>query len=184
MAPWGPSPTLLLLLVVLVTGLAQLGAAQFVDYPRTEVSGSNQYCNYMMQLRGLTTPECKSVHTFIHAAESEVQSLCDSGGNPQGNNIYISKKPLPSTTCKLESGSKPEACTYQIKMNDNFSRATCVNKQVTDVQTTDKITSMAPSAPSPTLLLLLVVLVAGLAQLGAVHVADAPGSQVSGSRVH
>ncbi|TFJ97011.1 Ribonuclease [Platysternon megacephalum] len=75
LAPRGPRPVLLLPLVLLTTGLAELseGASyqqfvnQHVDFPRSRVPNNQNYCDLLMQRRGLTHPACKLINTFIHA---------------------------------------------------------------------------------------------------------------------
>ncbi|KAG6924142.1 hypothetical protein G0U57_018236, partial [Chelydra serpentina] len=98
MAPRGSHPALLLPLVLLTPGLAQLSEgtsyshflSQHIEFPKSSASSDQNYCKLMMQHRDLTHPFCITSNTFIQAPTNQVQGVCSSGGKWVCDNIYNS----------------------------------------------------------------------------------------------
>uniref|UniRef100_A0A8C8RXR0 Ribonuclease A-domain domain-containing protein n=1 Tax=Pelusios castaneus TaxID=367368 RepID=A0A8C8RXR0_9SAUR len=136
MAPRGSHPTLLLLLVLLVVGLAQLseGASyqQFVtrhiNFPKTSAPNDRRYCDLLMQRRGLTRIFCKHSNSFIHAPASQLRAICRRGGTHVRLNLYDSRKPFPVTTCRVLPGSRPGRCRYRAASGVTRVRVACVRR--------------------------------------------------------
>lgn len=58
---------------------------------------------------------CKETHSIIKATDSQVQAICQKGGNPMGNNFYLSFSKLDVVTCTYKKG-----ITKTIKLGYNF----------------------------------------------------------------
>ncbi|XP_067388334.1 ribonuclease-like [Emydura macquarii macquarii] len=133
MAPRGPRPVLILLLVLLAAGLAQLseGASyrQFltrhVDFPRTRAPTNQIYCNTLMQRRGLTRPVCKPTNTFVHAPPAQLQAVCHGGGKRLRKNLHNSITHFHLTACQLTSVSPLGRCVYQATLRIHRIRVAC-----------------------------------------------------------
>ncbi|XP_039353199.1 ribonuclease-like [Mauremys reevesii] len=131
MAPRGP--VLLLPLVLLTTGLAQLteGASyqqfvnQHVDFPRSRVPNNQNYCDLLMQRRGLTRPACKPINTFIHEPAGQLRDICGRGGRHIKRNLYDSKRTFRVTTCREAPGSRPRHCRYRASVRVTRVRVAC-----------------------------------------------------------
>uniref|UniRef100_A0A674IMA8 Ribonuclease-like n=1 Tax=Terrapene triunguis TaxID=2587831 RepID=A0A674IMA8_9SAUR len=138
MAPTGPHPVLLLPLVLLTTGLAQLskGASasyqqfvrQHIDHPKTSAPNDRLYCNLLMQRRGLTRRRCKPTNTFIHAPAGQLRDICSSGGRPVSRNLYDSNRSFSVTTCRVLPGSRPGRCRYRAATGVTRVRVACVQR--------------------------------------------------------
>ncbi|TFJ99640.1 2-oxoglutarate and iron-dependent oxygenase domain-containing protein 3 [Platysternon megacephalum] len=119
MAPRGHHSVLLLPLVLLATGLAQLseGASysqflnQRIDLPKSSASTDQNSCELMMQCRGLTRPFCITSNTFIQAPTNQVQGVCSSGRKRIRDNVYNSIARFHVATCQLTSIAPLGLCT-------------------------------------------------------------------------
>ncbi|XP_014432983.2 ribonuclease pancreatic-like [Pelodiscus sinensis] len=125
MARQGPRPALLLPLVLLAAGLAQLGEGatyqdfvnRHVDYEKTPINPERLYCDRMMQRRGMAGRTCKPTNTFLHAPEAQLQAICGRGGHhvphPRYDNLYESNDVISGTLCTEAPGSRPNDCKYR-----------------------------------------------------------------------
>ncbi|XP_062993026.1 ribonuclease-like [Elgaria multicarinata webbii] len=96
---------------------------QHYDNPKSSV-GKN-YCNTMMQRRGMTRPECKEVNTFIHGSKKKIIAVCGKGGEPYGAGLRRSKSKFSVTTCKHTGGSKRPPCKYRENSSQRFIIVRC-----------------------------------------------------------
>ncbi|XP_074825976.1 ribonuclease-like [Natator depressus] len=134
MAPRGPRSTLLLLLILLAAGLAQLseGASyqqfvrQHVNNPKTSAPSNRLYCNLLMQRRGLTRCQCKPTNTFIHAPTGQLRDIRGSRRRPVSGNLYDSNRSFSVTTCRVLPGSRPGHCRYRAATGVTRVRVACV----------------------------------------------------------
>nr|XP_014435816.1 ribonuclease-like [Pelodiscus sinensis] len=100
----------MLLLVWLAVGLAlaqgqtyQAFKRKHINYPRTPVT---PYCNRMMQRRGMTTPVCKVLNTFIIANDTNVKKVCNSEGIPvPDTNLWTSTQTFTLVNCRLRGAA-------------------------------------------------------------------------------
>ncbi|XP_065421286.1 ribonuclease-like [Chrysemys picta bellii] len=115
MVPRGSCPLLFLTLILLAACLAQFRppnsfqwfVREQVDFPKTSATNDHRYCNVMMPRWNLTTPFCKSTHTFTHAPASQPQAICGHGGTSHRCYHCDSKSGFCFTTCRVVP-----ACTY------------------------------------------------------------------------
>uniref|UniRef100_A0A8C3FQH7 Ribonuclease A-domain domain-containing protein n=1 Tax=Chrysemys picta bellii TaxID=8478 RepID=A0A8C3FQH7_CHRPI len=84
---------------------------QHVDFPRSRVPNNQNYCDLLMQRRGLTRPACKPINTFIHA--------------PAGQNLYDSTGTFRVTTCREAPSSRPRRCRYRASVRVTRVRVAC-----------------------------------------------------------
>uniref|UniRef100_A0A8C8RXM6 Ribonuclease A-domain domain-containing protein n=1 Tax=Pelusios castaneus TaxID=367368 RepID=A0A8C8RXM6_9SAUR len=129
----GPRPLLLLPLLLLAAGMAQLsqGASyqdfvnKHIDFPKTSIPNGQHYCNILMRRRGLTYPVCKYTNTFIHAPISPVRAVCSNRGRCYGRNLCNSKAAFRLTTCRLSPSSRPGRCRYRARVQIRRIQVRC-----------------------------------------------------------
>ncbi|XP_032092213.1 ribonuclease-like [Thamnophis elegans] len=87
------------------------------DYPRSNVRGN--YCNGMMRRRGMTSPKCKPLNTFIHDTRNRIIAVCGNEGtliprvHPTDPDLWRSHREFRVTTCKLRGSSLDPPCEYR-----------------------------------------------------------------------
>ncbi|XP_042331052.1 ribonuclease-like [Sceloporus undulatus] len=96
---------------------------QHFDNPKSNVG--KRYCDAMMQRRGMTKPQCKSVNSFIHGTKKDINDVCGKGGKPYGNNLRRSNKQFSVTTCKLSGGSTRPPCKYRENKSNRYIVIAC-----------------------------------------------------------
>ncbi|XP_074838275.1 ribonuclease-like [Carettochelys insculpta] len=120
MAPGGLFPLLLLPLVLLGAGLAQLTApqsywkfvAEHVDFPRTRPPPGQGYCDLVMERLSWMLSICKLSHTFLHASSRKLRSVCHPLAGICNRQECDSRRPISLTTCQLRSTPRPHRCLY------------------------------------------------------------------------
>lgn len=125
MAPQRPhSLLLLLLLTLLVLVLVQPCYGQDHMYQRflrqhvdPDVStGSDGYCNLMMQRRKMTLHQCKRFNTFIHESIWNIRSICSTANILCKNGkMNCHEGVMKVTDCKETGNSKAPNCRYRAK---------------------------------------------------------------------
>ncbi|XP_026576409.1 ribonuclease-like isoform X1 [Pseudonaja textilis] len=98
---------------------------QHYDNPKSNV-GDN-YCNKMMQRRGMTQPKCKEVNTFIHDTKNKIIAVCGDGGEAINNRLRRSKKQFRVTTCKMKGSSTKPPCDYRENESPRYIVIACEN---------------------------------------------------------
>ncbi|XP_074838273.1 ribonuclease-like [Carettochelys insculpta] len=104
-----PRPTFLLTLALLGACVAlTLGVPckplndffqqQHLDFPKTNATDSNAYCNTMMWDRRLYF---QRTHTFLNAPSEEIGRVCEEGGLASGPNQHTSRRSFPITICSF-----------------------------------------------------------------------------------
>ncbi|XP_049624660.1 ribonuclease 4-like [Suncus etruscus] len=89
---------------------------QHVDTQGT--GGSSGYCNLMMQRRGMTSPKCKPVNTFIHESISDINRICSSRNTTCKNgqmNCY--RGIVRVTECTDSGAARSPNCRYWARTN-------------------------------------------------------------------
>ncbi|XP_075773437.1 ribonuclease-like [Pelodiscus sinensis] len=140
MAPGGPCPALLLLLVLLPAGLAYLSAFRssqelvwkHVDFPRTSPPPGQPYCDHLMWKRRSRIRGCRRSFTFVHAEPIQLYSLCRCYGRCQPmNRTSVSRNPVPTTTCRMVPGLG--RCSYVGRFERCRIRVACSSWKPVDV---------------------------------------------------
>ncbi|XP_036736434.2 ribonuclease 4 [Manis pentadactyla] len=115
---------LLLLLTLLGLGLVQPSYGQDHMYQRflrqhvdPDVStGSDGYCNLMMQRRKMTLHQCKRFNTFIHESIWNIRSICSTANILCKNGkMNCHEGVMKVTDCKETGNSKAPNCRYRAK---------------------------------------------------------------------
>ncbi|XP_016850894.1 ribonuclease [Anolis carolinensis] len=93
------------------------------DGPKSNV-GKN-YCDTMMQRRGMTKPNCKPVNSFVHTTKNNLKGVCGKGGKAIANGLRRSIKQFSVTTCKHQGGSTRPPCKYRENKSNRFIDVRC-----------------------------------------------------------
>nr|XP_060639022.1 ribonuclease-like [Anolis sagrei ordinatus] len=128
----GSGPVLFVLLaVVFIVGTYaadyQTFLRQHYDNPRSNVG--NRYCNAMMQRRGMTRPQCKSVNSFVHGSKRQITDVCGRAGKPFGNNLRRSNRQFSVTTCRHIGGSTRPPCNYRENRSNRYIVIACRDRR-------------------------------------------------------
>ncbi|KAK2506689.1 hypothetical protein MC885_002273, partial [Smutsia gigantea] len=119
-----PSLLLLLLLTLLGLGLVQPSYGQYHMYQRflqqhvdpSVSTGSDGYCNLMMQRRKMTLQQCKRFNTFIHESIWNIRSICSTTNILCKNGkMNCHEGVMKVTDCKETGNSKAPNCRYRAK---------------------------------------------------------------------
>uniref|UniRef100_A0A803SKJ8 Ribonuclease A-domain domain-containing protein n=1 Tax=Anolis carolinensis TaxID=28377 RepID=A0A803SKJ8_ANOCA len=119
----GPGLLLLVFLAVLVS-VSEIDASRqppgvkeryihFLNQHRdSNPKPGNTYCNKIMDIRGLTRPNCKEKNSFIHASDTAIKAVCGDRGEPYGT-MRLSCDAFRVTTCNMKGGSTRPPCDYR-----------------------------------------------------------------------
>ncbi|XP_038597410.1 ribonuclease 4-like [Tachyglossus aculeatus] len=128
-------PLALLLLATCTFGQFAVFLQRHVDQPKSQVPGGpTQYCNVLMQRRGLITGNrCKPLNTFIHEDPGALVTLCRTPArrcrNPRMRNCHRSSQPLKVTDCKAVPGTRPPNCRYRSISRSRNIVVACVQQR-------------------------------------------------------
>ncbi|XP_015687069.2 ribonuclease-like [Protobothrops mucrosquamatus] len=95
------------------------------DNPKSNVG--DQYCNKMMQKRGMTKPKCKEVNSFIHTTKNNIIDVCGTGGVAIDDRLRRSNKQFQVTTCKMKGSSTKPPCDYRENTSLRYIVIACEN---------------------------------------------------------
>nr|XP_060636122.1 angiogenin-2-like [Anolis sagrei ordinatus] len=96
---------------------------QHYDHPKSNM-GKN-YCDAIMQRRGMTKPNCKPLNSMIHAPKKQILDVCGKGGKPYKNGLRRSIKKFSVTTCKHHGGSTRPPCKYRESKTSRYIVVRC-----------------------------------------------------------
>ncbi|XP_076983429.1 ribonuclease 4 [Tamandua tetradactyla] len=113
---------LLILLLILLELLVQPSWGQnrlYQRFLRQHVDsqgkgGTVRYCNYMMQKRRMTVPQCKHVNTFIHEDIWDIHNICNNPSTRCNNGMMNCHVGVAKVTdCRETGGSTTQNCRYR-----------------------------------------------------------------------
>ncbi|XP_026543867.1 ribonuclease-like [Notechis scutatus] len=98
---------------------------QHYDNPKSKDADS--YCNKIMQKRGLSSPKCKMMNTFIHDMKKKIIDVCGNQGVPFRGRLRRSKAQFQVTTCKAKRFSDKPPCYYREDASPRYIVIVCKN---------------------------------------------------------
>uniref|UniRef100_A0A8C6XCF3 Ribonuclease A-domain domain-containing protein n=1 Tax=Naja naja TaxID=35670 RepID=A0A8C6XCF3_NAJNA len=96
-------------------------------YDNPKNKGGDYYCNKIMQKRGLSSPKCKMMNTFIHDTKQKITDVCGDQGVPLSGRLRHSMAQFWVTTCKVKGFSDTPPCDYREDASPRYIVIVCKN---------------------------------------------------------